>query len=135
MGCKTVHDAIGANLLRVVDQKRYSGSDPGLDQHVRQARPVLIEHAAHLVQHRWHRRQAGHPGEAFGVLSDQSLDGEGQFIGRHFRFGSNTPVMQNFRVLTRTGDQPDDGMGVAHVNGQQHGYRTINGERNISSSR
>ena len=134
MGCKTVHDAIGANLFRIVDQKRYSGSDAGLDQHVWQARPVLIEHAAHLVQHRWDRRQTGHPGEAFGVLPNQSLNGESQFVRRHFRFGSHTPVVQNFRVLTRTRDQPHNGMGVAHVNGQQHDYRTIS-ERNISSSR
>ncbi len=38
----------------------------------------------------------------------------------HLGFGPDPPLLHHLRVITCTGDQPDDGVGVADVDGEQH---------------
>lgn len=116
---KTIHDPVGSDFLRVVDQQRYPGSHAGFDQDVgdRGGR-VLGEHDPHLVEHRRHGRQAGDSGEAFGVLADEPFDGEGHELVRgDLGFGADPPVLQHLRVTSGSGDQTHDGVGVADVDG------------------
>jgi hypothetical protein len=89
---------------------------------MRHRRPVLVEHLAQLVHHRRHRRQPGRTGQLLGVVADQPVDGERQFVGGHLGLGANPPVLHHFGVVARTRHQPDDGVGVADVDGDQH-YR------------
>ena len=112
---QAVHDAIGAHLFGVVDQKRDAGAHAGLDQHVRDRRPVLLEHDPDLVQHRGHGGQPGGPGQPFGVLADQTVDGQREFVGGDLGFGADPPLLHNFCVIPRTGEQAHDGVGVADV--------------------
>ena len=95
MSRETVDDPVGSYLLGVIDQKRDTGANSGLDQNVRDTRPVLREHAAYLMQYRRNRRKPSHSGEPLGIIADQSLDGEREFIGGDFRLGPNPPVMKH----------------------------------------
>ena len=121
---QAVHDPVGAHFFRIVDQQRDAGADPGLDQHVRHRRPVLVEHDPHLVQHRRDGGQGGGAGEPLGILADQAVDGQRQFVGGDLGFGAYPPLLHDLCVLFGSGQQPDDGVRVADVDRQQHGYRT-----------
>ena len=119
---QAVDDPVGADLLRIVDEQRECPvRTPGSIEHVRHRGPVLLEHHADLVQHRRHRRQTGGAGQPLGVVADQPVDGQGQFVGGDLGLGPDPPVLHHLRVITGPGYQPDDGMGVANVDGKQHG--------------
>ena len=77
---QAVDDSVGADFFRIVDQQRDTGADPRLDQHMRHRRPVLVEHEAHLVQHRRNGRQRSGAGEPLRVVADEAVDGERQFV-------------------------------------------------------
>ena len=64
---------------------------------------------------------AGRAGEPIGIVADQTVDGQRQFVGGDLGFGANPPLLHDLCVLLGTRDQPDDGVGVADVDGQQHG--------------
>ena len=134
VGREAVHDPVGADLLGVVDQQWDTGAHTGFDQDVRRRRPVLLEHDPHLVQHRRHRREPGGAGEPFGVVTDETLDGQREFVGGDLGFGADAPVLGDLRVIAGAGDQADDGVGVADVDGEQHGYPTARAERNPAAS-
>ena len=85
------------------------------------------EHQPDLVEHRRHRRQAGRAGEPLGVVADQPVDGERELVGGDLGLGANPPVLHHFCVVTRAGYQPDDGVGVADVDGEQHGAQFLQG--------
>ena len=55
------------------------------------------------------------PVRPFGVVADQAVDGQRQFVGGDLGFGANPPVLHDLRVVSRTRYQPDDGVGVADV--------------------
>ncbi|CNM58683.1 Uncharacterised protein [Mycobacterium tuberculosis] len=124
IGGQTVHDAVCAHFLRVVDEQRDPGAYSGLDQHVRHRRPVLVEHYPHLVQHGRDRGQGGGTGEPLGILADQPVDRQCQFVGGDFGFGAYPPLLHDLCVLFHSGQQAHNGVGVADVNRQQHGYPT-----------
>ncbi len=60
------------------------------------------------------------PGELIRVVTDQAVEGQSQLVGGDLGFGANPPLLHDFRVLLGTGEQSDDGVGVADVDGQQH---------------
>ena len=69
------------------------------------------------------------------VVADQAVDGQRQFVGGGLRLGANPPLLHDLCVLLGTGQQPDDGVGVADVDRKQHGYRTpIRGSSSSAAS-
>ena len=60
-------------------------------------------------------------GEVLGVITDEPVDGEGEFVCGNLGFGADAPVVHHLRVVARSGHQADDGVGVAYVDREEHG--------------
>ena len=110
-----VDDAVRTDLPRVVGQHRDSGPHPWLDDHRGQVRVVAVQHGAQLVQHRGDGGAQRDPGD-LGLVREQGPVQQPQLVGRGPAVGLDPPGP----LEGVPGEQPDHGVGVAHVDREQH---------------
>ena len=122
-----VGDAVGADLLGVVVENRHAGPDAGLDHH-RIDIDVAVDHLAQAGEYPGHAgadRHAVHV-ERVARRRQEAADHDGMLVGGSCRVGSDAPVVEQAGIGARPRGEfavvePDDGLGVPHVDGQQQG--------------
>ena len=114
-----VRDAIGADVLRLVVEDRHAGADPGLHHHRLVAEVAL----GHLAERGGDARDAGRDRdtrhvrvEREAVEAEELLEHQRELVGRAVGDGGDAPVVDELVVV----EEPDDGLGVAAVDGEQH---------------
>ena len=139
-GRHRVGDAVGADLLGVVVEDRQPGAHARLDDQGREPE-VALGHAAQRPGDPGHRRADGDavdvvvlPGEP--VEAEELLEHEGVLVGGALDVGGDAPVVDQARVGQAPLDvgvdrlelvEPDHGLGVADVEGEEHGVRRYEG--------
>ena len=116
VGGQGVDDAVGADLARVVGQQRDAGAYARTDDDGRDVGEVALEHRAELVQHRGHRRAHRDPVRC-RVRGQQPTEHQRQLVGSHPRVGLDPVALEHHIAV----EQPQHGVGVADVDGQEHG--------------
>src|SRR5829696_689623 len=114
-----IGDAIGADVLGLVVEDRHAGADARLHHHRLVAEVTL----GHRAQRSRDTRDAGGDGDARHVRvkrepmeAEQLLEHERELVGRAIGGGGDPPVVDELVV----GEEPDHGLGVATVDGEQH---------------
>ena len=116
-----VGDAVGADVVRLVVEDRHAGAHAGLE-HQRLVPEVPLGHLAERGGDARHARRDHHARhvrvEREAVEAEELLEHQRQLVGRPLGHGGDAPVVDELAV----GEQADDGLGVAAVDGEQHGY-------------
>ncbi len=130
-GGDRVGDAVGADLLRVVVEDRHAGLHARLDDDRGEAE-VALGHLAHRGGDARHRRAQRHAVdvlvEAEAVEAEELLHEQRELVRRALGRGRDAPVVEQVALGARAWRlgvvvepvQPDDGLGVADVDGEQH---------------
>ena len=134
-GGHRVGDPVGADLTRVVGEHRHPGLHAGLD-HDRTEAEVALGHVAERGGGAGHDRRDRDAVDVVvereAVEAQELLHHQRVLVRRPLRVGGDPPVVEQ-ALLAAAGpgrdavpvgllaEEPDDGLGVADVDGQQHG--------------
>ena len=101
----------------IVHQDRHTRPNTGLDKHVGDGGEMRHHHLAPFVQDRRHRAAHGYPGDLgrFRCGGEQAVQEQRPFVRRPPLVGRDPPVRDHLTGL----EQPDDGVAVADVGGEQ----------------